>query len=94
MEGNTKMRDLFIADNYKLTENSVEFKTDDKELQFLFDECERLLKENVKEFGDYKVLIEGAKYTGVWIETQPIGGEMYAKRNLKTALNNILIFIR
>ena len=53
-----------------------------------------LCKQNLKTFNDYQVLIEGAKYTGVWLETQPIGGEMYAKRNMKTALSNILIFIR
>jgi hypothetical protein len=60
----------------------------------VFDECERLCKLNRKEFGDYNVLIEGAKYNGVWLETQPMGGEMYAKRDLEAALSNILIFIR
>lgn len=88
------MRDLFLVKSYNLHNNSVEFKTDDKELQWVFDECERLCKLNRKEFGDYNVLIEGAKYNGVWLETQPMGGEMYAKRDLEAALSNILIFIR
>ena len=88
------MRDLFLVKSYNLHNNSVEFKTDDKELQLVFDECERLCKLNRKEFGDYNVLIEGAKYNGAWLETQPMGGEMYAKRDLEAALSNILIFIR
>ena len=60
----------------------------------VFDDCENLSKFNVREFGDYKCLAEGAKYIGVWLETQPMGGEMYAKRDLEAALSNILIFIR
>ena len=74
------MKDLLIADNYELSENSVSFETEDKELKFVYDEAERLLKENVKQFNDYRVIIEGSKYNGVWLETQPLGGEMYAKR--------------
>lgn len=88
------MRDLFNTDTYNLSVASVEFETDDKDLKFVFDKCEELCKQNLKTFNDYEVLIEGAKYNGVWLETQPIGGEMYAKRNMKTALSNILIFIR
>ena len=88
------MRDYLLSQSYALSQNSVAFKTNDSALQYVFDECERLCRENIKEFNDYKVLIEGAKYTGVWLETQPMGGEMYAKRNLEVALNNILIFLR
>ena len=88
------MKDLLIADSYELSENSVSFETEDKELKFVYDEAERLLKENVKQFNDYRVIIEGSKYNGVWLETQPLGGEMYAKRDLETALNNILIFMK
>lgn len=88
------MADLFSVKDYSLSKSFVKFKTEDKELQWVFDECERLCKLNRKEFGDYNVLIEGAKYNGVWLETQPMGGEMYAKRDLEAALSNILIFIR
>ena len=88
------MKDYLLPDSYTLYENSVSLKTDNASVQYVFDECEKLCKENIKEFNDYDVLIEGAKYTGVWLETQPMGGEMYAKRNLKVALNNILIFMR
>lgn len=88
------MRDLFSIKAYNLVKTSVEFKTEDEDLKWVFDECERLCKLNRKEFGDYNVLIEGAKYNGVWLETQPMGGEMYAKRDMEAALSNILIFMR
>lgn len=88
------MKDVYLPQSYSLPETGVKFCSEDKELQCIFDECERLCKNNIKEFGDYTCLIEGAKYNGVWLETQPMGGEMYAKRNLTVALNNILIFMR
>ena len=44
-------------------------------------------------FTDKDVLVEGSRYNGVWLETQPMGGEMYAKRNMAVALNNQLIFM-
>jgi len=79
--------------SYNLPEANVEFTTSRQDLKNVFDDCETLCSKNLKIYGDYDVLTEGAKYTGVWLETQPIGGEMYAKRNLKTALSNILIFL-
>lgn len=81
------------SDKYDLCESEVSFDTDRADLKYIFDECERLCMENIKAFNDYDVLIEGAKYNGVWLETQPLGGEMYAKRNVRVALNNILIFL-
>ena len=42
---------------------------------------------------DKRVLREGADFDGVWLETQPMGGEMYAKRDMEVALNNQLIFL-
>ena len=88
------MRDLFLPSNYKIPASGVEFKTADSDLKWVFDECERLCTENRKVYGDYNVLIEGSKYKGVWLETQPLGGEMYAKRDIEAALSNILIFVR
>lgn len=82
------------VDEYNFSDTSVCFTAEDEKLKAVFDDCERLCKENIKTFNDYDVLIEGAKYNGVWLETQPMGGEMYAKRNMKTALSNILIFLR
>ncbi len=88
------MKDVFLTSEYILPKTSVKMDTSDAELKWIFDECERLCRLNKKEFGDYNVLIEGAKYNGVWLETQPLGGEMYAKRDLEAGLSNILIFFR
>jgi hypothetical protein len=71
----------------------VIFKTSDIKLQKLFDEAEKKAKQNLREFGKYKILIEGGGYNGVWLETQPMGGFMYAKRDLVVAENNIRIFM-
>ncbi len=88
------IKDPLLACNYQIPETGVSFQTNNERLQWLFDQGEAFCKENVKQFNDYKVLIEGAKYNGVWLETQPMGGEMYAKRDVEIALNNILIFLR
>ena len=82
------------VEDYSLDENYVEFSCSDELLKCVFDDCEKLCLQNRKVFGDYTVLIEGAKYNGVWLETQPMGGEMYGKRDLRIALANILIFLR
>ena len=82
------------VDSYDLGKSGVDFTCSDAKLKAVFDDCENLCLQNRKFFGDYEVLIEGAKYKGVWLETQPMGGEMYAKRDLRIALANILIFLR
>ncbi|HSP44215.1 MAG TPA: trehalase family glycosidase [Luteolibacter sp.] len=70
------------------------FQTTDKELQRLHDEAERKLLDNLVQFTpSMKVLVEGGGYPNAWIETQPMGGEMYARRDAQTALNNQLIFM-
>lgn len=71
----------------------VLFKTSDLNLQKVYDEAERKAKLNIANFGKYRVLIEGGGYKFVWLETQPMGGTMYAKRNLAVARNNIRIFM-
>lgn len=71
----------------------VTFRTSDGKLQRLYDEAERKARWNIAAFGQYKVLVEGAEYKNVWLETQPMGGYMYAKRDLEVARNNIQIFI-
>ncbi len=74
-------------------QSGVTFKTTDLKLQKLYDEAEKKARWNiVKNFGKYQVLVEGAEYKNVWLETQPMGGYMYGKRNLEIARNNILIF--
>jgi len=70
------------------------FQTANEALQRLHDEAERKLLGNLVQFTpSMKVLVEGGGYPNAWIETQPMGGEMYAKRDLQTALNNNVIFM-
>jgi hypothetical protein len=72
----------------------VTFKTTDVKLQRLFDAAQAKSALNIVQFTPtMKVLVEGGGYGNAWIETQPMGGEMYAKRNLEVALNNQLVFI-
>ena len=71
----------------------VYFQYLDKPAQ-LYDQAEETAKWNIVDnFGGYQVLVEGAEYKNVWLETQPMGGVMYANRNLEIARNNILIFM-
>lgn len=73
---------------------SVVFRTQDTALQRLYDAlCEKCLG-NLNMFGPDQVLVEGGGYEKIWLETQPMGGEMYAKRNMTAALNNQLLFMR
>lgn len=76
-----------------LPQTAVRFDCDDPLLMRLFEQAERKLAENLQDFDGRQVLIEGAGYHKIWLETQPMGGEMYAKRNLEAALNNTLMFL-
>ena len=71
----------------------VSFETNDGLLQKLMDTAEKKALENLKDFAGRKVLIEGGGYEKIWLETQPMGGEMYAKRDLEAGLNNNLLFM-
>jgi len=71
----------------------VYFKTSDSLLQKLYDSAVEKARWNIAQFGKYKVLVEGAGYNNVWLETQPMGGYMYGKRDPEIARNNIGIFI-
>lgn len=84
----------YQAKDYKITETGIRFSCTDAGRQRVFNSCEELAKLNKKQFGDRKVMQEGAKYNGVWLETQPMGGEMYATRDMEVALNNQLIFMQ
>ncbi|MDE7300373.1 MAG: hypothetical protein K2N94_16365 [Lachnospiraceae bacterium] len=48
---------------------------------------------NLRDFAGRRVLVEGGGYEKIWLETQPMGGEMYAKRDLEAGLNNCLLFM-
>jgi len=69
------------------------FITTDSRLQDLYNHAIEKSKQNLARFGKYKVLVEGAGYNNVWLETQPMGGYMYGKRDPEIARNNIVIFI-
>jgi hypothetical protein len=77
-----------------LKNNYVEFETSDPFLRDLYRAAEDTSANNEQDWKGQTVLIEGGGYNAIWIETQPMGGEMYAKRNLTTAMNNVLLFIR
>jgi hypothetical protein len=72
---------------------SVTFYTSDDSLQRVFDKAEEKARWNIQDWKKYKVLVEGAGYDGVWLETQPMGGVMYAKRDIGIAKDNIRIFL-
>ena len=75
-------------------ETDVSFQTADSKLQRLFDAAETKAAENTTQFTPtMKILVEGGGYPNAWIETQPMGGEMYAKRDLQMALNNQVVFM-
>ena len=78
-----------------LPRTSVRFKTADTQMQALFTHAETCEAANVLQFAaDFPVLVEGGHYNAVWLETQPMGGAMYAVRNLSLAVHNQLVFMR
>ncbi|MCH7228053.1 MGH1-like glycoside hydrolase domain-containing protein [Haloferula sp. A504] len=75
-------------------ETAATFQSSDPALQRLHDTAEARIRENIVPFTpSMKVLVEGGGYPNAWLETQPMGGEMFAKRDLRIALNNQLIFM-
>lgn len=74
-------------------DTKVSFQTDDELIRKLNDEAEKKSLGNLKNFAGRRVLIEGGGYEKIWLETQPMGGEMYAKRDLEAGLNNCLLFM-
>jgi len=83
----------FLKANYAKT--GVVFESENVELKKLFDVAEAKAASNIHVYTpEYTVMVEGGEYPFVWLETQPMGGVMYAKRDIKIALDNILIFIQ
>ncbi|MDR0575875.1 MAG: hypothetical protein LBG96_17940 [Tannerella sp.] len=76
-----------------LVETAVKFSTSDSFLGNLYKAADSVCKGNELDFAERRVLIEGGGYPGLWLETQPMGGEMYAKRNLAVGMNNVLLFM-
>ena len=73
---------------------SVSFSCADPDIQRVFDAAEEKCRLNLKDFAGDRVLVEGGGYEKIWLETQPMGGEMYALRDLEAARNNSLLFMR
>ncbi|MBT8043602.1 MAG: hypothetical protein KJO79_01525 [Verrucomicrobiae bacterium] len=73
---------------------SVTFKTSNQEIQKLFDIAVTKARGNLVQFTPtMQVLVEGGGYQNAWVETQPMGGEMFARHNLQVAMNNQVIFM-
>ena len=76
-----------------LPETGVSFHTEDEVLQRVYDSAEDKCRSNLKSFEGHTVLVEGGGYEKIWLETQPMGGEMYALRSLEAAKNNCALFM-
>jgi hypothetical protein len=75
-------------------QTSASFQTKDADLQRLHDAAVRVTDANRVSFTpSMEILVEGGGYNNAWIETQPMGGEMIAKRNPQVALNNQVVFM-
>lgn len=72
---------------------NVKFNISDPIWQKVYDAAEEKARLNVHAFCSRPVLIEGGGYNGIWLETQPMSGEMYAMRNMEAAMNNQLFFM-
>jgi len=73
----------------------VTFTTSDDVLQRIYDKAVSCEEGNRKEFlPGLHVVVEGSVYRNVWLETQPMGGAMWAARNVTEALANSLVFLR
>ena len=77
-----------------LPQTKVTFTTENSKLQRLYDTAVRKALNNLNTFAGDQVLVEGGGYEKIWLETQPMGGEMYAKHNITAALNNHLLFMK
>lgn len=71
----------------------VHFSTADATWQRVFDAAERIGRNNIVTWQGKRMLVEGGVYQGLWLETQPMGGDMYAGRCLETAWNNQNLFL-
>jgi hypothetical protein len=70
------------------------FRTDDAQLQATFDEALQKARGNIVLGKDNtRYMVEGAQYRHLWTETQPMGGNMFARHDLEIAVNNQMIFI-
>ena len=78
----------------RLPEVSIDFSCADQKLQSLWDSAVRAVRGNLRVFGRDTVLTEGGGYSKIWLETQPMGGAMFALWHPEAAFNNSLLFLR
>ena len=88
------MTKWYMAGDYEYQNTGVEFSCTDSAVMDVFNRAESDAKNNIKIFGDMRIMQEGAKYQGVWLETQPMCAEAYASRDVEIGLNNQLIFMK
>lgn len=74
-------------------DNTYFFECRDEKLQRLYEEACKKLKNNIRSFAGRDVLVEGAGYQKIWLETQPMGGEMAYFYCPEAAVNNTLLFM-
>lgn len=80
----------------RVPQAGVAFTTSDVLLKRLYDAAEGVSRKNIVHYPpplDMDILIEGGGYNGAWLETQPMGGHMWGKRDLLVARNNQMIFM-
>ena len=76
-----------------ITFSDVHFSSSDELEDRLFNTAIKKCEKNIVSFEGRDVLVEGGGYEKIWLETQPMGGRMYAKKNMNVALNNQLMFM-
>lgn len=78
---------------YQTIKTGVKFRAELSWLQEVYDRAEAVCAVNRVDFAGREGLIEGSYYRHLWLETQPMAGEMYARRDAEVGLNNQLFFI-
>lgn len=78
----------------KLPKTGVSFHIANTAMQKLYDTAVEKCSGNLQCFAGDWVLVEGGGYEKIWLETQPMGGEMYAGYRMDAALNNQRLFMR
>ncbi len=72
---------------------SQHFSCREGRLQALWEKALFASRENLRFFNHRKVLVEGGGYEKIWLETQPMGGEMYFPHDGEAGVNNLLLFM-
>ena len=71
----------------------IRFSFSSPSLQRLSNALEDRARRNLADFAGRRVLVEGGGYQKIWLETQPMGGVMYALRDPEAAYNNVSLFL-